>query len=215
VIERIHERRDEPPPAGGPANTTLPPDDVLAQAIERLPEAEPSRDLWPAVRAQIERHGRPEPARRTVTFTLPQLALAASLLMAVTAGVAWLASNRPGVSGGGAASAVAARETPVQAQVESTEPADVVPANFADAQFDAAVADLERILREEGHALDPRTVMVIERNLKAIDDAIRDARAALDKDPANPYLNSHLADARRRKLDLLRRATYLTTTGGD
>ena len=63
--------------------------------------------------------------------------------------------------------------------------------------------------------LDPQTVMVIERNLQAIDDAISDSRAALDADPANTYLNSHLADARRRKLDLLRRATFLTTTGGD
>lgn len=204
MIERIHERRDEP----------LAADDVLAQAIGQLPEAQPSRDLWPAVRARIEQHGRPEPRRRTITFTLPQLALAASLLMAVTAGVSWLASSRPG-AGSPAGDVVAAGETPVQAQVESTAPADVVPANFADAQFDAAVADLERILQEERHSLDPRTVMVIERNLKAIDDAIREARAALDKDPANPYLNSHLADARRRKLDLLRRATFLTPTGGD
>jgi hypothetical protein len=204
VIEHIHERRDE----------KLAADDLLAQAIERLPEAQPSRDLWPAVRARIERHGRPEPARRIITFTLPQLALAASLLMAVSAGVSWLASSRPGASGAGAG-AITANESPVVAQVESMTPADVVPANFADAQFDAAVADLERILQDERNTLDPRTVMVIERNLKAIDDAIREARAALDKDPANPYLNSHLADARRRKLDLLRRATFLTPTGGD
>ena len=49
-------------------------------------------------------------------------------------------------------------------------------------------------------------MQVIERNLDAIDAAIAEARAALDRDPANTYLNSHLADARRRKLDLLRRA---------
>jgi len=30
-------------------------------------------------------------------------------------------------------------------------------------------------------------------------------------DPANSYLNSHLVETRRRKLDLLRRATALTT----
>ena len=81
------------------------------------------------------------------------------------------------------------------------------PANFADAQFDKAVADLEQILVDQRETLDPRTVVVIERNLAVIDEAIRQARAALDADPANTYLNSHLADARRRKLDLLRRAT--------
>ena len=66
------------------------------------------------------------------------------------------------------------------------------------------MSDLEQILRDERDRLDPRTVLIIERNLKAIDAAINEARMALNDDPANPYLNSHLADARRRKLDLLR-----------
>ena len=92
---------------------------------------------------------------------------------------------------------------------------DVAPANFADAQFDRAVSDLESILVELRDELDPRTVMVIERNLAAIDEAIRQARTALDADPANQFLNSHLAEARRRKLDLLRRATDIASSGGD
>jgi hypothetical protein len=90
---------------------------------------------------------------------------------------------------------------------------DVAPANFADAQFERAVADLERVLVEQRDELDPGTVMVIERNLAAIDTAIREARAALDADPANQFLNSHLAEARRRKLDLLRHAASLNSTG--
>jgi len=87
-------------------------------------------------------------------------------------------------------------------------------ANFADAQFDAAVVDLERILQEQRDRLDPRTVRVLERNLQAIDEAIRQSRQALEADPANPFLNSHLTDARQRKLELLRRAALLTE-GGD
>ncbi len=104
----------------------------------------------------------------------------------------------------------------IRAVVEprDTQQPDVQRATFADAQYDAAVADLERVLREESERLDPQTVMVIERNLRAIDEAIHEARAALDADPANTYLNSHLADARRRKLELLRRAAGLSTTGG-
>jgi hypothetical protein len=51
--------------------------------------------------------------------------------------------------------------------------------------------------------------------LKAIDAAINEARVALNNDPANPFLNSHLADARRRKLDLLRQVTTLASAGGD
>ena len=82
-------------------------------------------------------------------------------------------------------------------------------ANFANAQYDRAVADLERMLRDQRDKLDPRTVVVLERNLAVIDDAIRQAQEALDADPANTFLNSHLADARRRKIELLRRATSI------
>ena len=49
-------------------------------------------------------------------------------------------------------------------------------------------------------------MLVLERNLRIIDEAIREARTALDADPANALLNAHLASARQRKLNLLRRA---------
>ncbi len=143
-------------------------------------------------------------------MTWAQLALAASLLMAVSSGrhVARRAASRR---------ARRRVEQVVRAEAEPSGAPDahLEQANFADAQYDAAVVDLERILRDDRARLDPRTVMVIERNLQTIDDAIGQARRALDADPANPYLNSHLADARRRKLDLLRRATELASTGGN
>jgi len=187
----------------------LQPDDVLAKAIGQWREELPSHDLWPGVQAKLE--PRTVIATRTFTFTLSQLAVAASFLIAVVAGVTWLATNRPPVTGGGPTQEV------IQAEGEpaGVPSGQIVPANFADAQFNAAVSDLERILREERGRLDPRTVLILERNLKAIDDAINEARMALDSDPANPFLNSHLADARRRKLDLLRHATELASTGGD
>jgi hypothetical protein len=187
----------------------LHPDDILAQAISGLGDAQPSRDLWAGVAARLG----PRAVRRSLTLTVPQLAMAAALLIAVTSGLTWLATQRPALTGGEGAEAV------IQAYREPTdamEPGGVmVPANFADAQFDAAVSDLERILREERDRLDPRTVRVVERNLKVIDDAIMEARMALEKDPANPFLNSHLADARRRKLDLLRQAASLASVSGD
>jgi len=187
----------------------LQPDDVLAKAIGQWREELPSHDLWPGVQAKLE--PRSVIAARTFTFTLSQLAVAASFLIAVVAGVTWLAANRPALSGGGPTQEI------IQAEGEpaGVPSGQIVPANFADAQFNAAVSDLERILREERGRLDPRTVLILERNLKAIDNAINEARMALDSDPANPFLNSHLADARRRKLDLLRHATELASTGGD
>ena len=185
-------------------------DDILAQAIGQWREELPSRDLWPGVQAKLE--PRSVITTRTFTFTLSQLAVAASFLIAVVSGVTWLATNRPALTGGGPEQEV------IQAYRDSPgTPAEgqIVPANFADAQFNAAVSDLERILREERSRLDPRTVLILERNLKAIDAAINEARMALESDPANSFLNSHLADARRRKLDLLRTATTLASAGGD
>lgn len=197
------------------------------QLVTSLAQADadvfPANDLWPGILARIasvgsaeaEPHtavrphtsvwGRASARPRQISFTLPQLALAASLLIAVSAGVAYVAAGRIGTQ-------PAAPETPIQAMAEPMMPpsAGVAPANFADAQFDRAVSDLERILAEQRDELDPRTVMVIERNLAAIDEAIRQARTALDADPANPFLNSHLAESRRRKLDLLRHAMDLS-----
>lgn len=203
----------------------------LAQADA---DVQPTTDLWPGIHEGIATAEavapRPSPAalhdvkagpsgpatgadsprRRQYVFTLPQLALAASLLIAVSAGVAY-------VAGGRFQARPAAQEDPIQAQAEPLLPpsAAVERANFADAQFDQAVTDLEKVLTDRREELDPRTVVVIERNLAAIDQAIREARAALDADPANTFLNSHLADARRKKLELLRRATMLQSPSGD
>ena len=96
---------------------------------------------------------------------------------------------------------------PISAQV-ADGPA-ISLANFADPHYDEAIADLERTLEAGRTNLDPETVRVVEENLAAIDRAIDQCRRALATDPANVYLNTHLADARQRKLTLLRRATVL------
>lgn len=186
-------------------------DDVLAQAVGQWRDDMPSRDLWPGVAARIREHQPPVVATPRFTFTMAQLALAASLLMAVASGLTWMVARPPAVN------TVAGNGPVIQAYglPDDQTSGQIVPANFADAQFNAAVTDLEQILHDERDRLDPRTVLVIERNLKAIDDAIQEARMALNNDPANPYLNSHLADARRRKLDLLRHATTIASAGGD
>jgi hypothetical protein len=200
---------------------------AVIAAAKADPDREPAADLWPGVLARIapaeSAVGRAEVvsfsaakaqasgrATRHITFTLPQLALAASLLIAVTAGAAY-------VAGGRSLNRPLPQEDPIQAQAEPLLPrsATVERANFADAEFDQAISDLEKVLTERRDELDPRTVVVIERNLAAIDQAIREARAALDADPANTFLNSHLADARRKKLELLRQATMLQSSSGD
>jgi Putative zinc-finger len=182
-----------------------------AQAIDARP---PQRDLWPGVAARIE----PRAQAWRVSFSLPQ-ALAASLVIALLSGaVAWQVSQRSAAERSAKASRsdeasrpeTAATSTEREALAERSATRDAVPVGFADAQYDAAVTDLEKALRDGRGRLDKTTVSIVEHNLQIIDQAIEQARQALEGDPANDYLSSHLVEARRRKLDLLRRAAELT-----
>jgi hypothetical protein len=74
------------------------------------------------------------------------------------------------------------------------------------ARYDAAVAQLQAALVAGRGLLDTSTVRVLQENLAIIDRAIAQARAALAADPGNAYLNLHLAQTMRTKLELLRRA---------
>jgi anti-sigma factor RsiW len=205
-----------------------------AQGADARP---PHADLWTGIAARLdETPARAEPvvARfvprqpRRFAFTLPQLAAAAALLIAVSGGAAWkLAQSRSveasrqandGRSADASRGADTGRATAspaVAALTSDNAPAidagRVVTVGLADPQYDAAVADLEKALKAGRGHLDQSTVSVVEHNLQIIDLAIEQARQALGADPANSYLNGHLVEARRRKLDLLRRAAALTT----
>jgi len=186
----------------------------------------PQTDLWPGVSGRIERLRQP----RRFAFTVSQLAAAAVLLAAVSGALVWRVATG-GLGGRSYATASAtpdalrndttagnARTSGQDAQAFRTaEPDDarttprVEPAALADVQYDAAVSDLEQALKRGRGKLDASTIAIVEHNLEIIDHAIGQARDALAADPGNSYLSSHLSEARRRKLDLLRRATALTS----
>jgi anti-sigma factor RsiW len=201
-----------------------------ARALEPRP---PLGDLWPAVAARIDHRGtRARPAAavvpmrvlgqrvpRRLTFTLPQLAAAAVVIAAISGGVTWSLRDRAVRSMIADRSAEASRSVVPSASREpgatdrealADRPA-IESVSLADDQYDAAVLDLEKALKAGREKLDPQTITIVEHNLQTIDEAIRQAREALDADPANTYLSGHLLEARRRKLDLLRRATELTS----
>lgn len=174
---------------------------VTARAA-RLPLRAPERDLWPGIEHRIRAI---RPARRTITLSLPQLAAAAVLLVALSGGLIWTLR-------GPARVAETARDG---SPVSGTEhPSARVPVSLADQTYDRAVADLQRTLDERRGRLDPNTIEIVEKNLRVIDGAIAQAQRALAADPSNVYLNGHLADARRRKLALLRSVSLLSDPEG-
>src|SRR5437762_10398662 len=173
-----------------------------AQALEDQP---PATDLWPAIAEQIGVSSgahrvvslAAHRARRRVSLTVAQLAAAAAVLLLLGSGGAYLALHRP------PAGAIAQRGDLTVSPVGWVEKTS--------SRYDAAVAELESAL-EQGRAsgrLDSATVRVLTQSLVTIDSAIVQARRALAADPGSAYLNQHLADTMRRKLELLRRASAL------
>ena len=174
----------------------------------------PSRDLWQDIESRLdEAEIIPlSPVRRTAALphrpSWPQL-IAASILMAAV---------------GGGATLLVVRSSTTQPEVTAVQPPDfptsrlpVLPSYrptdsvktvaFAEAQYDAAVKDLETILAAGRNRLDTATVRTVEQSLQKIDAAIAEARIAIQRDPANAYLSRQIAANMRRKLDLLRAAT--------
>ena len=178
-----------------------------ARALEDRP---PAANLWPGIEARLHAPAVPaalpfrplRQATRRISFTVPQLVAAGLALMLLSGGTVWLARlSGPGTD-----------FEPISAQVTPGAAADTARlATAADAGWTATVADLEKTLADGRARLAPETVRVLESNLREIDRAIEQCRIALGADPASVYLNSHLADAQRRKLSLLRRAAALVS----
>ena len=189
---------------------------VVARAAS-LRSTGPATDLWPAIEARVASPRarvfglggirgpfRSRPARR-VSFTLPQLIAAGLALMVLSGGAVWLSQF-----GGRTTSLPPVAAT---AQVSPDAPA-VTPVGLTNPRYDITIRELEDALDAGRSQLDPETVKILEANLHSIDQAIEQSRHALEADPANTYLYSHLAEARQRKLALLRRASALVSPKG-
>ena len=79
-------------------------------------------------------------------------------------------------------------------------------------EYEHATDELTRALATERDRLRPETVALLERNLGAIDAAIRESRDALARDPGNVELRGLFAAAARQKVELLRWATRVATS---
>lgn len=184
---------------------------LIVAAAPGYQGTEPARNLWPGIQSRLgadlvdldETRLRRRGLRR---FGWAEL-IAASVVMAA-------------VSGGGVWYAVSSRSSvPAPAAPASRRPSDVPiapwspdAASFSEDRVDAAAADLEKFLAANRDRLDSTTVRVVEENLRRIDAAIAEARAAIQRDPANSYLSRQIDRNLRRKLDLLRIAANAIAT---
>ena len=79
----------------------------------------------------------------------------------------------------------------------------------AEQTYDLEITRLKAVVDRRRAQLDPATVVIVDRNLKIIDDAIAQCRAALVKDPASRFLIESLNNALDDKVELLRTVATL------
>jgi hypothetical protein len=202
---------------------------AIAGEAAQLPLLTPPRDLWAGIEARISTPvTRLEGARASVRRAPRrhwQLAMAASALIAVSAGATYLITTRAVATGPQpvtvAATATAPRVDTQAATAPATAPAPTPPPFVKVATnpknvsvtrvYDREIALLDTVVRTRRESLDPKTVAIIEQNLKIIDRAIAESRAALAKDPGSPLLTNRLDNVLGSKVELLRTVAFLPT----
>ncbi|MCP4658419.1 MAG: hypothetical protein GY856_23640 [bacterium] len=172
----------------------------LLDAAAELPRAlEPPADLWPQIAPRLRQ-------RRFAAFTLARRrgtwrgwllqAVAAVVFMGLGAVLSQLLvapASEPGSPGGGEPAAV---RTVAAAQTEF---------EMIEAEFLRAKEDLWLTAYRGSRGLAPVTQKVVERNLRIIDEAIRELRGALEANPGDRQLEGLLLANHRKEINLLQR----------
>jgi hypothetical protein len=173
-----------------------------------LEDQTPGRDLWPEIARAIQEGERGDPKVITLHPWAAQPSSAAgrsgfrlSYIQAVAAGlVLAIFSGGLGALLFGASSHLATDDRP-PAWVEMVSSAS--PGLGASAR---EVARLEESLAKYRDRLEPETARILEKNLAVIDRAISESVRALEADPGNAFLESHLARSVEIKANYLREA---------
>lgn len=182
----------------------------LLAGLGSLPKAvPPGEDLRPAIHARIGRAqstvGGKATARRGRVWTArSQLAAAAVVLIMLSSAATWhlaRGSNR----------------SHLPAAVAGSVPSPAANATFArfqvlEVEYLRAAEELRSALERQEDLLDPATTELLERNLRIIDQALEESRAALLADPHSEVLQQMILTTYERKLEILRRAEALSVT---
>ncbi len=180
------------------------------EALRGLPsEATPTRDLWPEIQARIATAGTGSAGSGTSLGSHQKAwwSRSVSVPWAIAASVALASAIGYGtwqVAQIGQAAVVATGPESGTPSTVRTVGLDPVEEPIPD--YDQAVIGLRQAYEAGKDRLTPETVQVLEQSLQAIDDAIAEARAAIEADPARHEVRRILYHNMNRKLDVLRQA---------
>lgn len=178
---------------------------TIRAAALMLDRHEPAPEAWLRLQAAVAAEPAPPgrrlalPARGRANWPV-WLGAAAALVLATLIGLLPLMSREANV---GDEAAAEAGDTEIS--VES------VAAEFAAAEkhYQKAIDDLQTIAGKDTGELDPQLAAVLEKNLRVIDQAIGESRAALEAQPASTNARDGLFDALRTKVTLLQQTVEL------
>ena len=164
-----------------------------------LPTIDPPDSTWWQIATRLRQEGRISAAPPLVETTRTYgvwLAAAAALFLVVGSAVVLL----PRFTAGPAPQTASVPGTaPDGRTVESIQ----TEVDAAQRQFEKAIAELEKVAKDNQQALDPDTSATIDKNLGIIDQAIAENRAAVSAEPASVAARETLFQALRSKVALL------------
>jgi anti-sigma factor RsiW len=166
-------------------------------ALRGLPlETGGAPDLW----ARIERRIVSDPEREAPTGRSPYVSwlVAAGVLTAITLGSTLLSRRAPAPE-------------PGPRNVQPVAATAALPASLAaaDETLREAREALDEVLAARQTRLSPETVRILEASLAEMENATRQIREALARDPENRSLQQMLVASNRRQLAVMRDVTLL------
>ena len=169
---------------------------TLASSLDRL---SPPDRVWLQVAGRLRQEGRvaAPPPRRISTWRLAPLAMAASLLLVVSAAVYQL-YPRSGTD-------TAKLTPPTAGNASQTDVVQGVEEEFrkAEQHYQNGIAKLEEAAKTNDGAIDTQTAEMLQKPLLEIDRAIAESREALRNDPQSVAARNSLFAALKRKVIVL------------
>lgn len=168
----------------------------LHRTARELPVRSPRATAWSRIAEQLDAEGRTEGhvVHRTWTSARVLLPIAAALVLAVGASLAYL--SRPAPAEGESGAAVHATGSDLVKSVDQE-------LRLAESHYENAIAGLEKIASDGEGALTPEVASTLQKNLGIIDQAINESRQALADQPDSSLARTSLFEAFRKKVSLL------------
>ena len=178
----------------------------IHDAAAELPALAPPDRTWLQIAGRLRMEGRISDEATTVAPSrrpyVAWLAIAAALVIAAGSAVILLVPRETPATTPAAASS-APSSAPTGGPVEGSAVEAVNAVEAAQAKYEKAIEELEKVAKANQQALDPGTAATIEKNLGIIDQAIADNRVAVKAEPASVAARETLFEALRTKVTLL------------